>query len=328
MAVLDSTGLARGLGVFRYTATSMPILHLVLWEMGEYTHFSLRPQLPAGGALDVWPLVVEPALTAEDLGSLIVEERTHLAQMLDQDLANVLLEVIRAAERLVVDQDLARGGPLVLAVSDALSRSKTLDDSAESKAVIGSLRDASWRAVAEGWYGSIPHILEAGFALADLVDRADEITGGYLLLDHIWEATGLLGTKPTQAMDIAYWCGNEDVRQLARQIHWIKESWGQVEAAVSERNLIVLQGLLTGITDAFADRDTQNCVARMAAFQRQLDQLHVQIIEPACLAPLLPVFLITKSAVKIGIRSLGQARRGDTCRRGPAPRPTAVQASV
>ena len=197
-----------------------------------------------------------------------------------------------------------RVGPLVIIVQETLSFDISSIQSNEAKSIFDVGVEMASSCNRQGWLGCVGNSLKAGCMLSLLIEDITEIPGGKYLVDHIWEAGGLMRQSPSEALEITNWCYSHEVRDLIADLFWVRENWYKIEDGVSQRNLMALNRMLVALEDALGERDTHNAMVRMRNFKRKLLELGFEIPENCLL--LISIIIIRRAGIR-GIRVIGES---------------------
>jgi hypothetical protein len=112
----------------------------------------------------------------------------------------------------------------------------------------------------------------------------ETLPGQLLLLEHFYQAEGIIDRDPSKATSIAQWCNQTDVQLLAAKIQLYHDSWPEIIKTTSERDLKMLEVFLNSATEAFSQRDEETCQNKISQISSRLDQIGIQIPEPTLLS--------------------------------------------
>jgi len=273
---VDKTGSGRLLGL------GTGKLYVVGYELGElkYRGINLHGSSMDYESIDLWILTAD-GMSRDELESLSVSVRSRASSLDDGILREMLLDCCDKTDMYFADDQIKDAGDLITLANDVLILLE--NPPADIDSILHSVRDyAEWMGE-QGYLFDMLTCLETGYKIVNILENVDDIHGGVLLVDQLYEAAELLNQSPTSALGIAEWCNRSDVLAMASRIQGYEDDWDNLVSGVPERDGRILKGMLDSAKRKFAVRDLKSTEAGLVTFLDRLGQLGVEVAEP-CLS--------------------------------------------
>ena len=135
--------------------------------------------------------------------------------------------------------------------------------------------------------------------ILSLIQDAEKIHGGQLLMLFIQEASQLSNLSPREALFTAEWCTREDVRSLASRIQSYEDEWTKLVENISERDQMILGGLFDDAIRSFYEKNLENTDIGIYRFENRLGQLGIEVSQGKVYFLILILLVITKLHLNI-----------------------------